>query len=314
LTGARPRGAPPFPEAIMSRHSRVIPGLPLSLGYTLFYLSALVLIPLAALVLKTTQMGLGEFWSVATDPIVVASYRLTFSASALAAVVNGFFGLIVAWALVRYEFPGRRIFDALIDFPFALPTAVAGLTYSSLYLKDGWIGGLGPHIAQGVNSLAGSSGLTLAPGALDWLTFPYTGETPGIVLVLVFVGLPFVVRTVQPVLLEWDAEYETAARSLGAAPFTIFRRVIFPEIFPAWISGFALAFARAIGEYGSVIFIAANIPGKSQIAPMQIITRLDDFQYAQAAAIGAVLLAISLLILLAINGLESYFRRHERAA
>jgi sulfate transport system permease protein len=295
---------------------RVIPGLPLTLGYTLFYLSALVLIPLAALVIKTTQMTLAQFWDVVTDPIVVASYRLTFTASALAAAVNGVFGLIVAWVLVRYEFPGRRFFDALIDFPFALPTAVAGLTYSSLYLKDGWIGGFGPRVVASVNALAGWAGIAppLAPDALDWLTFPFTGGTTGIVLVLIFVGLPFVVRTVQPVLLEWDAEFETAARSLGASPWTVFSRVIFPEIFPAWISGFALAFARSIGEYGSVIFIAANIPGKSQIAPMQIVTRLDDFQYAQAAAIGVVLLAFSLIILLAINGVEAFARRHERAA
>jgi sulfate transport system permease protein len=296
----------------MSKNSRVIPGLPLTLGYTMFYLSALVLLPLAALVLKTTQMSLAQFWNVVSDPLVTASLRLTFTASAFAAIINAVFGLIVAWVLVRYDFPFRRIFDALIDFPFALPTAVAGLTYSSLYLKDGWIGGLGPHMVAGVNALAGRA--LLAPDALDWLTFPYTGATTGIVLVLVFVGLPFVVRTVQPVLLEWDPEYETAARSLGADPATIFRRVILPEILPAWVSGSALAFARAVGEYGSVIFIAANIPGKSQIAPMQIVTRLDDFQYAQASAIGVVLLAISLLILLAINGLESFSRRHERPA
>jgi len=300
----------------MAGSSRVLPGFSLTLGYTLFYLSALVLIPLAALVLKTTEMSFSQFLDVVTDPIVVASYRLTFTASFLAALINGVFGLVVAWTLVRYEFPGGRFFDALIDFPFALPTAVAGLTYASLYLKDGWIGGIGPHIARSVNALAGWGGLAppLAPEALDWLTFPFTGGTPGIVLVLVFVGLPFVVRTVQPVLIEWDPEYETAARSLGAGRFTIFRRVIFPELFPAWISGFALAFARGIGEYGSVIFIASNIPGKSQIAPLQIVTKLDDFQYAAAAAIGVVLLVISLLILLAINGVETFARRHERAA
>jgi len=300
----------------MAGSSRVIPGFSLTLGYTLFYLSALVLIPLAALVLKTTEMSLAQFLAVTTDPIVLASYRLTFTTSFLAALINGIFGLIVAWALVRYQFPGRRFFDALIDFPFALPTAVAGLTYANLYINDGWLGGLGPHIVSGVNALASLVGLSapLAPEALDWLTFPFTGGAAGIVLVLVFVGLPFVVRTVQPVLIEWDPEYETAARSLGAGRFTIFRRVIFPELFPAWISGFALAFARGIGEYGSVIFIASNIPGKSQIAPLQIVTKLDDFQYAAAAAIGVVLLAISLLILLAISGVEHFARRHERAA
>lgn len=300
----------------MSDSSRVLPGFSLSLGYTIFYLSALVLIPLAALVLKTTQISFGEFWRIITDPIVVASYKLTFSASFLAAAINAIFGLIVAWTLVRYDFPGRRFFDALIDFPFALPTAVAGLTYASLYLKDGWIGGLGPNIVAGVNGVAGwlGAGPLLAPDTLDWLTFPYTGQTAGIVLVLVFVSLPFVVRTVQPVLQEWDPEYETAARSLGADKLTIFRRVIFPELLPAWTSGFATAFARSIGEYGSVIFIASNIPGKSQIAPLQIVTKLDDFQYAAAASIGVVLLAISLLLLLAINGVEAFARRHERAA
>jgi sulfate transport system permease protein len=300
----------------MSNNARVIPGFPLTLGYTLFYLSALVLLPLAALVLKTTQMSLQQFWNVITDPVVMASLRLTFAASTIAAVINAIFGLIVAWVLVRYDFPFRRMFDAIIDFPFALPTAVAGLTFANLFLRDGWIGGLGPHIVGGVNALATALGLgaPLGANALDWLTFPYTGQTEGIVIVLIFVGLPFVVRTVQPVLLEWDPEYETAARSLGASPATIFRRVIFPELLPAWVSGSALAFARAVGEYGSVIFIAANIPGRSQIAPLQIVTRLDDFQYAQASAIGVVLLAISLLILLVINGLESFSRRHERTA
>lgn len=300
----------------MANSPRILPGFSISLGYTIFYLSALVLIPLAALVLKTAQISPAEFWRIITDPIVVASYRLTFSASLLAATINAVFGLIVAWTLVRYDFPFRRFFDALIDFPFALPTAVAGLTYANLYLKDGWIGGLGPNIVGGLNGIAARLGRRplLDADALDWLTFPYTGQTTGIVLVLIFVGLPFVVRTVQPVLQEWDPEYEIAARSLGADRFTIFRRVIFPELLPAWTSGFATAFARSIGEYGSVIFIAANIPGKSQIAPLQIVTKLDDFQYAAAASIGVVLLAISLALLLAINGVETFSRRHERAA
>jgi sulfate transport system permease protein len=305
----------PAPRRARKR-ARVIPGLPLTLGYTLFYLSALVLLPLAALALKAGQMSPAEFFRVATDPVVTASLRLTFAASTAAALVNAVFGLIVAWVLVRYDFPFRRLFDAIIDFPFALPTAVAGLTFANLFLQDGWLGGLGPHIVSGANSLfaLASVGPLLSPHALDWLTFPYTGQTGGIVVVLIFVGLPFVVRTVQPILLEWDPEYETAAKSLGASSFTVFRRVIFPEILPAWVSGVALSFARAVGEYGSVIFIAANIPGKSQIAPLQIVTRLDDFQYAQAAAIGMILLAISLLILLVINGLESFSRRHEQAA
>lgn len=294
---------------------RVIPGLPLTLGYTLVYLSGLVLLPLAALLIKTSQLTLGEFIGTVTDPVVVASYKLTFGAAAIAALCNAVFGLIVAWTLVRYDFVGRRIFDALIDVPFALPTAVAGLTFSSLYLKTGWIGGLGDNAVGLVNGLAHAAGVgdLLAGGALSWLDFPYANTNAGIVLVLIFVGLPFVVRTVQPVLQELDPEYELAAQSLGAGPLTTFRRVIFPELFPAWLSGTSLAFARAIGEYGSVIFIAGNIPGKSQIAPLQIVTKLDDFKYAQATAIGFVLLAASLLILLAVNGFEAWVRRRQTA-
>jgi sulfate/thiosulfate transport system permease protein len=298
---------------IPSAPSRLIPGLPLTLGYTLFYLSALVLIPLGGMVFKTAQLSAAEFWQTITDPIVLASFKLTFGASLVAALINGVFGLIIAWVLVREPFFGRRFFDALIDFPFALPTAVAGLTFSQLYLPDGWIGGLGRHITELINSFAAhSAGAPLLPdNALAFLNFSFSNTNAGIVIVLVFVGLPFVVRTVQPVLRDWDTEQEQAAMSLGAGGLTVFRRVIFPEIFPAWLSGLALAFARAIGEYGSVIFIAGNIPGKSQIAPLQIVTRLDDFRYAQATAIGVVLLTLSLLILLAINGLEWWARRHE---
>jgi sulfate transport system permease protein len=296
--------------------TRLVPGLPLTLGYTLFYLSVLVLIPLGGMVFKTAQLGWSGFWQTVTDPVVVASYRLTFTASAIAAAVNGVFGLIVAWVLVREPFPGRRLFDALIDFPFALPTAVAGLTFSSLYLADGWIGGLGRHVAGSINGVAGLAefGEVLSADALSWLNFPYSNTNTGIVLVLIFVGLPFVVRTVQPVLRDWDTEYEHAALSLGATRPMILRRIILPEILPAWLSGLALAFARAIGEYGSVIFIAGNIPGKSQIAPLQIVTKLDDFRTSEATAIGIVLLFFSLLMLLAINGLEWWTGRRERAA
>jgi sulfate/thiosulfate transport system permease protein len=296
--------------------TRLVPGLPLTLGYTLFYLSVLVLIPLAGMVFRTAQLGWSGFWQTVTDPIVVASYRLTFTAAAIAAAVNGVFGLIVAWVLVREPFPGRRLFDALIDFPFALPTAVAGLTFSSLYLADGWIGGLSRHVAGSINGVAGLAGFgeVLSDDALSWLNFPYSNTNTGIVLVLIFVGLPFVVRTVQPVLRDWDTEYEYAALSLGANRSTILRRIILAEILPAWLSGLALAFARAIGEYGSVIFIAGNIPGKSQIAPLQIVTKLDDFRTSEATAIGIVLLFFSLLMLLAINGLEWWTGRRERAA
>ena len=301
----------------MTVHSRrTIPGFELTLGYTVLYLSLFVLIPLGGLLLKTTQLSWDELWSTITDPVVVASYKLTFGASAVAALCNAVFGLVVAWTLVRYSFPGRRLFDALIDFPFALPTAVAGLTFSSLYLKDGWIGGFGSRLAAGLNGLGAMLGRPdlVSPDVFGWLDFPFTNTNAGIVIVLIFVGLPFVVRTVQPVLQDWDMEVELAAESLGAGPWTIFRRVIFPAIFPAWLSGSALAFARAVGEYGSVIFIAGNIPGKSQIAPLQIVTKLDDFRYAQATAIGVVLLGASLLILLLINGVDSWFRHRGAVA
>jgi sulfate transport system permease protein len=283
----------------MAAARRVIPGFGLSLGYTLLYLTLLVLAPLGALVVRTTQLSWAGFWSAVTDPVVVASYRLSFQASAAAAVINGVFGVVVAWVLVRFRFPGRRIFDAVVDFPFALPTAVAGLTFGSLYANVGWI----EHVKLGT-----------------WLSavLPVSAETLSgldefrVIIVLTFVGLPFVVRTVQPVLQDLDPEVEQAAESLGAGPWTVFRRVVFAEIFPAWLSGVALAFARAVGEYGSVIFVAGNIPGKSQIAPLQIVTKLDDFRYAEATAIGVVLLSVSLLILLLINGLEWWSRRHER--
>jgi sulfate transport system permease protein len=283
----------------MATARRVIPGFGLSLGYTLLYLTLLVLVPLGALVVKTTQLTWRQFWTAVTDPVVVASYRLSFQASAAAAAINGVFGLAVAWVLVRYRFPGRRIFDAVVDFPFALPTAVAGLTFGSLYARVGWIDQvkLGTWLSQV---------LPLSAESLSGL------DELRVIVMLTFVGLPFVVRTVQPVLQDFDAEVEQAAESLGAGQFTVFRRVIFAETFPAWLSGIALAFARAVGEYGSVIFVAGNIPGKSQIAPLQIITKLDDFRYAEATAIGVVLLSISLLILLVINGLEWWSRRRER--
>jgi sulfate transport system permease protein len=297
----------------MPASRRVIPGFGLTLGYTLTYLTLLVLIPLGALVLRTARLSWSEFWNIVTDPLVVASYKVTLSASLIAALVNGVFGLLVAWVLVRYPLPLKRVFDALIDFPFALPTAVAGLTFSNLYLPDGWIGGFGAHVAGATNSvlqLFNSS----ARVPSDFLAL--SGTNAGIVIVLIFVGLPFVVRTVQPVLQEWDAEYEQAAMSLGAGRFTVFRRVIFPEILPAWLSGVALCFARAVGEYGSVIFISSNKPGESEITPVQIVSKLETSTrpgYPEATAVAVVLLSISLLMLLLLNGLEWWSRRHERS-
>jgi sulfate/thiosulfate transport system permease protein len=293
----------------MTHRRRVIPGFGLSMGYTLFYLSLLVMIPLGALVFKTSQLTWAEFWNTATDPVVRASYRLSFQASFAAAVINSIFGLIVAWVLVRYAFPGRRLFDAIVDFPFALPTAVAGLTFGSLYAHIPWVDSikLGTWITNAWNAVWGWIG----PLRLDPLTLSGLDQFR-IILMLTFVSLPFVVRTVQPVLQDWDVENEQAASSLGASRWMIFRKVVFPELFPAWLSGFALAFARSIGEYGSVIFIAGNKRGESQIAPLQIMEKLDEFEYAKATAIGLVLLCVSLLVLLLINGLEWWSRRHER--
>ena len=287
----------------------------MTMGYTLFYMTLLVLIPLGAMFLKSAQLTWGQFWGTLSDPLVVASFKLTFGASVAAAAINGVFGLLVAWVLVRYPLPGRRVFDALIDFPFALPTAVAGLTFGVLYMPDGWIGGLGAHLTAAINWLPWKLGIgaPLAPDALSWLSFPFSNTNVGVVIVLVFVGLPFVVRTVQPILQEWEPEYEQAAMSLGASRLQVFRKVILPEILPAWLSGVALAFARAVGEYGSVIFIATGIPGSGQIVPMQIMTKLDDFRFAEATAIAVVLLCASLGVLLLINGLEWWSRRHERA-
>lgn len=299
------------------RHKRLLPGFSLTLGYTLSYLSLLVLLPLVGLVLKTCKLSWHDFYATVTDRSVMASYKLTFGASLIATVINALFGLITAWVLVRYRFPGRRIFDALVDLPFALPTAVAGLTFAFLYSPDGWIGTLGQHVAPPVNAVArwvGHSSDLLAP---DCLAFASTNV--GVVIVLVFCGLPFVIRSVQPILQDLDADYEKAAASLGASRWTIVRRVIFPEILPAWLSGVGLAFARAVGEYGSVIFIASNKDGSGQIAPMQIIEKLENNSgefpaYAQSTAIALVLLATSLLVLLFINGIEYFSRRSQRAA
>jgi sulfate/thiosulfate transport system permease protein len=296
---------------------RVIPGFGLSMGYTLAYLSLMVLFPLSALIWKTANLHWAEFWSTITDPIVMSAYKLSFGASLLAAGINGVFGLIAAWVLVRYQFPGRRFLDAIVDFPFALPTAVAGLTFSNLYAPRGWMGSLGDHLAGAGNILLGRLHVPfqLNPIRFSSLNFELANTNAGIVIVLVFVGLPFVIRLVQPVLQEMDIELEQAATSLGAGPFTTFRRVIFPEIFPAWLAGLALAFARSVGEYGSVIFIAGNIPGKSQIAPQKIIDFLYGFENggsAKATAIGVVLLGASLAVLLLINALQWWSRRHER--
>src|SRR5512140_53393 len=263
------------------RTHSVLPGFNLALGFTLLYLSLIVLIPLSALFFKTAELGLGGFWDVVTGDRVVASLRVTFLASLAAALINALFGLVVAWVLVRYTFPGKRIVDALVDLPFALPTAVAGITLATLYAPNGW---LGQYFA--------AYGIKVA----------YTPV--GIVLALTFIGLPFVVRTVQPVLADVEAEVEEAAASLGAGRWDVFRRVIFPAIFPALLTGFALAFARAIGEYRSVIFIAGNMPYISEISPLLIVAKLEQYDYAGATAIAVAMLLVSFALLLGINALQ----------
>lgn len=265
---------------------RVLPGRNLTLGFTLAYLGLIVLLPLSATFLKTATLSWGVFWDTVTSLRVVAALRLSFGGALLAATVNMVFGGIVAWVLVRYSFPGKRLVDALVDLPFALPTAVAGIALTTLYAPNGWLG------------------RWLAPLGLQVAFTPL-----GIVVALIFIGLPFVVRTVQPVLEDMAADLEEAAGSLGASRLQVFLRVILPTILPALLTGFALAFARAAGEYGSVIFIAGNMPMISEIAPLLIVTKLEQYDYAGATAIAVVMLALSFILLLAINLLQSWTRR-----
>lgn len=271
---------------IFRRHPSVLPGFGLTMGFTLFYLSLIVLIPLSGLFIQTSTMSWGVFWETVTAPRVISAYRVTFFCSFAAAVVNVFFGLIIAWVLVRYRFPGKSILDAMVDLPFALPTAVAGIALTALYAPDGWIG-------QWFEKL----GIQVAFTPL------------GIFVALVFIGLPFVVRTVQPVLEDMDPELEEAAASLGASRFQTFAHVILPHIGPALMTGFAMAFARALGEYGSVIFIAGNMPMVSEIVPLIIVIKLEQYDYAGATALAVVMLVASFAMLLVINFLQKWARR-----
>jgi sulfate/thiosulfate transport system permease protein len=273
---------------MMMRHKSrsVLPGFGLSLGITCTYLSLMVLLPLATVFTRTAELSGSAFWSTVTDPRVVASYRVTFGASFLAALVNTVFGLLVAWVLVRYRFPGRRVVDAMVDLPFALPTAVAGIALTTLYTTNGWVG-------QYLDTLGIKVSYT-------WL---------GITVALIFIGLPFVVRTVQPVLDDLEAEVEEASASLGATRWQTFVKVILPTVGPALLTGFALAFARAIGEYGSVVFISGNMPMKTEIVPLLIITKLEQYDYAGATAVAMVMLIVSFILLLAINLLQWAARR-----
>jgi sulfate transport system permease protein len=267
--------------ARIRRQHGILPGFGLSLGYTLFYLGLIVLIPLSTIFVKAAGMRWADFWDVVTSPRVVASYRISFGAAVAAALANAVFGFLVAWVLVRYRFPGRRIVDAMIDLPFALPTAVAGIALTTVYSAHGWIG---RHLeAVGIQS------------AFSPL---------GVVIALMFVGLPFVVRTVQPVLEDLSPEFEEAAASLGAGRWQAFRRVILPEVRPALLSGFALALARGIGEYGSVVFISGNMPMRTEITPLLIITKLEQYDYAAATALAVVMLAASFALLLLIHLLQ----------
>jgi sulfate transport system permease protein len=267
---------------------RVLPGFSLTLGYTVFYLSILVLIPIMAAFLRASALSWDEFWSAVWTERARAAYLLTFGAAFLAAIANLFLGLLLAWVLVRYRFPGKRLVDSLVDLPLALPTAVAGLVYSALYVENGWLGRY------------------LVPLGIE---AAYTRLA--IVLVLIFVGLPFVVRTVQPILEDLDPECEEASAVLGATRWMTFRRVILPTLYPALITGFALAFARGIGEYGSVVFVSGNMPYRTEIAPILIVSRLEEFAYGEATAIAVVLLLVSFALLVVVNRLERWSVRHE---
>jgi sulfate/thiosulfate transport system permease protein len=275
----------------MSARRSALPGFGLSTGFTVLYLGLLVLVPLSTVVIKTSTIGWAAFWETVTAPRALASYRLTFGASLAASLVNAAAGILVAWVLVRYRFPGRRFVDALIDLPFALPTAVAGITLATLLGPEGWIG-----------AVLARAGITAAFSPL------------GVVIALTFVGLPFVVRTIEPVLQDLAPDIEEAAATLGASAWQTFRRVLFPHILPAAVTGFALAFARAVGEYGSVIFIAGNMPMKSEITPLLIVTKLEQFDYAGANALAFVMMVISFALLLGINGLQRWSTAAERSA
>lgn len=273
-----------FSRTLLKRHS-VLPGFDLALGFTLLYLGLIVLVPLSAAFLKTATMTWPAFWDAVSSPRVLASYRLTFGASFAGALVNAVFGLIVAWVLVRYDFPFKRLVDALVDLPFALPTAVAGIALTALYAGNGWIG--------------------------QYLPFKVSFTPVGVFVALTFIGLPFVVRTVQPVLEDLQQEVEEAAATLGANRWQTFTKVIFPILTPALLTGFALAFARALGEYGSVIFIAGNMPMISEITPLLIITKLEQYDYQGATAIAVVMLVAAFVLLLGINGLQAWARSRQ---
>ncbi len=273
------------------RQPSILPGFGLTFGFTVFFLSSIVLLPLAALAFKTANLQWHEFYAILTDPRAVASYRLSFGAALLAASINAVFGFVVAWALVRYDFPGRRFIDAIIDLPFALPTAVSGIALATVFSPTGWLGV--KLAAFGVQV------------AYTWV---------GVVVALTLIGLPFVVRSVQPALAEAQRDLEEAAETLGAGPFTIFRRIILPAVLPALLTGFTMALARGIGEYGSVVFISGNLPMKTEITPLLIVIKLEQFDYHGAAALGFIMLVMSFVMLFAINLVQAWGRRRQTRA
>lgn len=273
------------------RQPSILPGFGLTFGFTVFFLSSIVLLPLAALAFKTANLHWDQFYAILTDPRAVASYRLSFGAALLAASINAVFGFIVAWALVRYDFPGRRLIDAIIDLPFALPTAVSGIALATVFAPTGWLGL--KLAAFGVQV------------AYTWI---------GVVVALTLIGLPFVVRSVQPALAEAQRDLEEAAETLGAGPFTIFRRIILPTVLPALLTGFTMALARGIGEYGSVVFISGNLPMKTEITPLLIVIKLEQFDYNGAAALGFIMLVMSFVMLFAINLVQAWGRRRQTRA
>ncbi|WP_127584977.1 sulfate ABC transporter permease subunit CysT [Paenibacillus koleovorans] len=273
--------------ARLARKRSIIPGFGISMGFTILYLSLIVLVPISAIFIKTSGMGWEKFWVTVTDPRVIAAYKISFGTAFGAALVNSIFGFIVAWVLVRYTFPGKKLIDAMVDLPFALPTAVAGIALTTIYSQNGWVGKL-----------------------LEPLGFKVAFTPLGIMLALTFIGLPFVVRTLQPVIEELEKEVEEAAVSLGANRWRTFRRVLFPQLLPALLTGFALAFARGVGEYGSVVFISGNMPMKTEIAPLLIMTKLEQYDYLGATAIAMVMLIISFILLLIINFLQWRTNRH----
>jgi sulfate transport system permease protein len=273
-------------KGMTRRKRRILPGFGLSLGFTIFYISLVLLIPLSLLFLKASSLSWPRFWQAVAAPRVLCSFQLSFFTAFLSGLANAFFGLIVAWVLTRYRFPGRKLMDALVDLPFAMPTAVAGIALTSLYAPNGWLGQY-----------------------LEPLGIKVAFAPAGIVVALTFIGLPFVVRTIQPVLEDLDREVEEAAASLGANRWQTLHRVILPALAPSWLTGFALAFARALGEYGSVVFISGNMPYKTEIAPLLIVTKLEQFDYAGATAVAAVMLVLSFIILLSINVFQWFNRK-----